>query len=159
MKQEDLIKLNKEMLQNELFFVGSYVGYPKIGSTDEYYYGYIEKIDCMNNTVSIKDDLNMENPLFDENGYEKSALCPVLITEGFLLQIGFKKIEGQLLYGLPQATYFEYSFDENGILQLIEAGTGRFCMVIPSKDAFFGCSFTPIIYIHRLQKIMEFMKQ
>lgn len=160
MANEILEALKADMIRSE-FVVGSYVKYPNRNNPETFYVGRIKDIPSsgMPEGITIENDRNQSMTSSETPIYRKDELLPVLLSEGILINdFGFEKKVNKRLYGLPPTqTYFELKLEGKDPLQMIEAGTARFCMVIPS-DGYYGCAFIPIIHVHRLQNIIAVLK-
>ena len=148
--------IKADMIRSE-FVVGSYVKYPNRNNPETFYVGRIKDIlaSGMLGNITIENDRNQSLTPSAALLYNKDELQPVLLSESILINdFGFEKKVNKRLYGLPPTqTYFELKLEGKDPLQMIEAGTARYCVVIPS-DGYFGCAFIPIIYVHRLQNII-----
>ena len=150
--------IKKDIAMSE-FVVGSYVQYPNPLSPDGKCHVGIIKDTCthgMQNSISIENDCNQELTPSSIPTYSMKDLKPVLLTEWWLVNhFNFVRKENEPLYGLPPGTtFYELKLVNDTVVRVIEASTARFCLVIES-DSYFGCSFIPIIYVHRLQNFLS----
>ena len=152
-----------EVIKNDIvlseFVVGSYVQYPNLISKDDTcFVGRINDIrtNGILDAISIEDDRNQALTPSSIPVYSRKDLQPVLLTEQCLVDFfRFVRKDDKPLYGLPPGTiFYELKLENGKIVSMIEASTARFCLVIKS-DTYFGCSFIPIIYVHRLQNILS----
>jgi len=156
---EKLFEAVKNDIAMSEFVVGSYVQYPNLLSQDDRC--HVGKIidtctNGMQDFISIENDRNQELTPSSVPTYSMKDLKPVLLTERWLVNhFKFEKKENEPLYGLPLGTtYYELKLEKDTVLRVIEKCTAMFCLVIES-DTYFGCTFIPIIYVHRLQNILS----
>lgn len=154
MNYEELLAHYPEMLRCE-YIEGSIVYYPNMSGQGRYFIGLISELNLEENTVKIENDQNG----IPATSYRLDALQPVFISEKSLIEeFQFEKKTDTKLFGFPSKTFYERDFGEGRKLQIVEASTGRFCLVIKSDNAH-GCTFVPVIYVHRLQKIIDTYKK
>lgn len=102
-------------------------------------YGQVEGILYTDNNKSVKTVLKI------------SELAPITITGEMLHLLSFKEIDGNL-EGLPNEHYFELKTDCESIRMIIEKG--QFCFVQRMANAFHGCKFVGMPYLHQLQALL-----
>ena len=114
--------------------------------------GRIHEVNIEQGYVSVVDDGNSPTNQTGANHYRSDDIDPIYITEDILLyKFGFEKKYNARLYGLMDETFFEKNI-EGIILQVIKS-SNTYCVVTPS-EGFFGCCFTPIVYVHKLQNLI-----
>ena len=87
-------------------------------------------------------------------GIQKEESCSTLITEGFLLDNGFKKKTDAKLYNVEHQTFFVHEFEDDLQLIVKEESTGNYSLVIPSENPD-GFTYEHLSFVHNLEKVLE----
>jgi len=87
-------------------------------------------------------------------GIQKEESRSTLITEGFLLDNGFKKKTDAKLYNVEHQTFFVHEFEDDLQLIVKEESTGNYSLVIPSENPD-GFTYEHLSFVHNLEKVLE----
>lgn len=96
-------------------------------------------------------DLYSDVHIYHRRDLNISELCPIPITENLLKTLHFKECDGHL-FGLPDEHYYEL---ETGTVKVqMKKEDGTWCYIQPSPDAYHGCRFVSMPYLHQLQVLL-----
>ena len=105
----------------------------------------------MDNCCQVEGILYTGNEKSKKNVMKASELAPITITEDILHLLSFIEIDGNL-EGLPNEHFFELKTESGPIRMIVDKG--QFSYVQRMANAFHGCKFVEMPYLHQLQALL-----
>lgn len=105
----------------------------------------------MDNCCQVEGILYNGNEKSEKTVMSISELAPITITEEMLHLLSFTEIDGNL-EGLPNEHFFELKTDRETIRMIKEKD--QFCYDQRMANAFHGCKFVGMPYLHQLQALL-----